>query len=281
MTALKSRRSAFISLLAASTLAIAACGSVEDDAANGTDGTTTAPAADGTADTATTAAAAEGEITVACTADETLCAAWADAFEAESGISTNYVRMSSGEAVARFQAAGDNPEFDVWHAGPVDGFIAATQEGLLEQYESPNAADLDSDVVDPEGYWAGVYLGALGFCFGGMCVLDLARSGADVRGVVSIHGILKPSGLPANKIDARILMLHGYDDPLAPPEDVLAIAKELTAAGADWQLHAYGNTVHSFTNPAADNKEGGMVYNEVADRRSWHALMQFLEETLR
>ena len=129
MTALKSRRSAFISLLAASTLAIAACGSVEDDAANGTDGTTTA------------AAAAEGEITVACTADETLCAAWADAFEAESGISTNYVRMSSGEAVARFQAAGDNPEFDVWHAGPVDGFIAATQEGLLEQYESPNAAD--------------------------------------------------------------------------------------------------------------------------------------------
>lgn len=164
MTALKSRRSAFISLLAASTLAIAACGSVEDDAANSTDGTTTAPAAADTADTATTAAAAEGEITVACTADETLCAAWADAFEAESGISTNYVRMSSGEAVARFQAAGDNPEFDVWHAGPVDGFIAATQEGLLEQYESPNAADLDSDVVDPEGYWAGVYLGALGFC---------------------------------------------------------------------------------------------------------------------
>jgi len=124
-------------------------------------------------------------------------------------------------------------------------------------------------------------IAAMGFCFGGMCVLDLARSGADVRGVVSFHGILKPSGLPANKINARILMLHGYDDPLAPPEDVLAIAKEFTAAGADWQLHAYGHTVHSFTNPAADNKEGGMVYNEVADRRSWHALMQFLEETLR
>lgn len=160
MSVFSSRRSALLSLLAATSLTLAACGSVEDDTTTdaATDGTT------GTADATATATAAEGEITVACTADETLCAAWAEAFEAESGITTNYVRMSSGESVARFQAAADNPEFDVWHAGPVDGFIAATQEGLLEQYESPNAADLDDDLVDPEGYWAGVYLGALGFC---------------------------------------------------------------------------------------------------------------------
>jgi dienelactone hydrolase len=124
-------------------------------------------------------------------------------------------------------------------------------------------------------------IAAMGFCFGGMCVLDLARTGADIRGVVSLHGLLKPSGLPAAKIRARVLMLHGYEDPMAPPEDVLAIAKELTAAGADWQLHAYGNTVHAFTNPHANDRAGGMAYDEAADRRSWHALLQFLDEVLR
>jgi dienelactone hydrolase len=123
---------------------------------------------------------------------------------------------------------------------------------------------------------------AMGFCFGGMCVLDLARSGADFRGVISFHGLLKPNGLPAPaKIHPKILILHGYDDPLAPPEDVLAISKELTAAGADWQLHAYGGTMHSFTNPAANNPSGGMLYSEKAARRSWHSLIAFLDEVLR
>ena len=123
---------------------------------------------------------------------------------------------------------------------------------------------------------------AMGFCFGGLCALDLARSGADVRGVASFHGLLKPNGLPpAAKINARILIMHGYDDPMAPPEDMLAIAKEFTQAGADWQLHAYGHTVHAFTNPQATNPSGGMAYNDRADRRSWHSLIQFLEEVLR
>jgi len=123
---------------------------------------------------------------------------------------------------------------------------------------------------------------AMGFCFGGLCVLDLARSGAAVRGVVSFHGLLKPNGLPQTQpIRAKILMLHGYDDPLAPPEDVLAVAKEFTRGGADWQLHAYGHTVHSFTNPEARSPEGGMSYSDRADRRSWHSLLQFLDEVLR
>ena len=123
---------------------------------------------------------------------------------------------------------------------------------------------------------------AMGFCFGGMCVLDLARSGAELRGVASFHGLLKPNGLPpAPRIVARILMLHGYDDPLAPPEDVVAVAREFTQAGADWQLHAYGHTLHSFTNPAADMPQNGMQYSDRADRRSWHALLQLLDEVLR
>ena len=125
-------------------------------------------------------------------------------------------------------------------------------------------------------------IGGLGFCFGGMCMLDLARSGADVRGVVAIHGLLKPTGLPApGKIRAKVLVLHGFADPLGPPEDVFAVAKELTAAGADWQIHAYGNTMHSFTNPHSNDRANGMVYDEAADRRAWHALLQFLDEVLR
>lgn len=123
---------------------------------------------------------------------------------------------------------------------------------------------------------------AMGFCFGGMCVLDLARSGAELRGVASFHGLLKPNGLANSaRIKARILMLHGYDDPLAPPDDVQAIAREFTRAGADWQLHAYGHNVHAFTNPEANDRSGGMAYNADADRRSWHTLSQFLDEILK
>jgi len=130
-------------------------------------------------------------------------------------------------------------------------------------------------IVDPKR------VAVMGFCFGGLCALDFARANADIRGVVSFHGMLKPSGLTEPKINARVLMLHGYDDPLAPPEDVLAVAKEFTAAGADWQLHAYGHTVHGFTNPMANNRAGGMQYDEAADRRSWHALEEFLGEVLK
>ncbi len=121
----------------------------------------------------------------------------------------------------------------------------------------------------------------MGFCFGGLCALDLARSNAEIRAAVSFHGMLKPSGLTEPKVRAKVLMLHGYDDPLAPPEDVLAVAKEFTDAGADWQLHAYGHTVHAFTNPAAQDRNAGMQYDEAADRRSWHALEEFLGETLK
>jgi len=146
---------------------------------------------------------------------------------------------------------------------------------LARRINAALAAVKSQSVVDPRR------VAAMGFCFGGLCVLDLARSGADVRGVASFHGLLKPNGLPPNKIPARVLIMHGYDDPMAPPEEVLAIAKELTAAGADWQLHAYGHTVHAFTNPQATNPAGGMAYNDRADRRSWHTLIQFLEEVVR
>ncbi len=114
---------------------------------------------------------------------------------------------------------------------------------------------------------------AIGFCFGGKCVLDLARSGADVAGVVSFHGVYDPPPFPNEAVKAKILVLHGWDDPLDPPETVLALSQELTEAGADWQLHSYGHTVHAFSNPA---REG--MYSPVADRRSWQAMKNFFGE---
>ena len=120
---------------------------------------------------------------------------------------------------------------------------------------------------------------ALGFCFGGLSVLDLARTGEGLAGVISFHGLLEaPGNTAGNTIKARMLALHGWDDPLAPPDRVSAFADEMTAMGADWQLHAYGNTMHAFTNPAADDSKKGTVFNATADRRSWIALRNFLSE---
>lgn len=122
-------------------------------------------------------------------------------------------------------------------------------------------------------------IAAIGFCFGGLCVLDLARTGADVCGVVSFHGLLKPPGnTQGNKIQAKVLVLHGHDDPMVPVEDVVALEQELTEAGADWQVHVYGHTMHAFTNPKANDPSFGTVYHPVADRRSWLAMRNFLEE---
>ena len=120
---------------------------------------------------------------------------------------------------------------------------------------------------------------AIGYCFGGLCVLDLARAGADVNGVVSFHGLFgAPDNTAGNKVKARILALHGWDDPMATPDQVVSLAEELSAMGADWQIHGYGNTVHAFTNPHANDPEFGTVYNPDADRRSWNAMRDFLSE---
>ena len=121
-------------------------------------------------------------------------------------------------------------------------------------------------------------LAAIGFCFGGQCALDLARSGASIAGAASFHGLLDPSGLPPEKIAAKILVFHGWEDPLAKPDSVLALTEELTGAGVDWQLHAFGNVGHSFTNPAADGATPGLKYDALATERAWTAFINFLEE---
>lgn len=125
-------------------------------------------------------------------------------------------------------------------------------------------------------------IAAIGYCFGGLCVLDLARTGAKVKGVVSFHGLLSapPATDSFEEVQAKILVLHGYDDPLVPPEQVHQFAIEMTEKKADWQVHMYGLTAHSFTDPEANDDEMGLHYNEQADHRSWASTELFLKEIL-
>jgi dienelactone hydrolase len=125
----------------------------------------------------------------------------------------------------------------------------------------------------------GSKIAAIGFCFGGLCVLDLARTGADINGVVSFHGLLgAPDNTKGNNIKAKILALHGRDDPMVPPELVHAFQEEMAQARADWQFMIYGNTVHAFTNPVANDPGFGTVYQADADRRSWQLMQSFFAE---
>lgn len=121
---------------------------------------------------------------------------------------------------------------------------------------------------------------AIGFCFGGLCVLDLARSGQDLRGGVSFHGVYgRPDYANVAPMRMKLLVCHGWDDPLGPPEAVTGLAAELTEAGADWQLHAYGHAGHAFTDESTrDMGRPGFGYEERADRRSWQAMATFLGE---
>lgn len=139
---------------------------------------------------------------------------------------------------------------------------------LITLKEAKKLAQVDTDKI-----------GAIGFCFGGLCVLDLARSGADVRGVVSFHGILlAPEHVKKHDIKAKILALHGHDDPMVPPAQVLAFETEMTNANVDWQVHIYSQTMHAFMNPLANDPAFGTVYNPLVARRAEIAMQNFFKE---
>lgn len=123
-------------------------------------------------------------------------------------------------------------------------------------------------------------LAVIGYCFGGTTALELARSGADINGVVSFHGGLStPTPQDARHIRAKVLALHGADDPFVKADEVAAFQDEMRRGAVDWQFVSYSNAVHSFTNKAAgsDNSKGA-AYNEKADRRSWEAMKSFFAE---
>jgi len=126
-------------------------------------------------------------------------------------------------------------------------------------------------------------LAAIGYCFGGTVVLEMARGGADLKGVVSFHGgLATPNPADARNIKGKLLVLHGADDPFESPAEIAAFQEELRQARVDWQMVYYGGAVHAFTNPDA-GRAGlkGVAYDEAADRRSWLAMRCFFDEIFR
>ncbi len=134
--------------------------------------------------------------------------------------------------------------------------------------------------VDPS------YIGAIGFCFGGLTVIELLRSGAEVSGVVSFHGTLgnklknkQAQTVPiATSIKGSLLLLHGYEDPLVSLEDIAHMQKELNDAKVDWQMNVYGHTSHAFTNPEAHDTEHGLVFQPLSSERAWWSMIHFFSE---
>ncbi|NRA46872.1 MAG: dienelactone hydrolase family protein [Oligoflexales bacterium] len=125
-------------------------------------------------------------------------------------------------------------------------------------------------------------IAAVGFCFGGLCVLDLARScHPDVKGVVSLHGLfVPPQHQSTGDIQSKVLALHGHEDPMVKPDAVLALEQELTERNADWQIHTFGKTFHGFTHPEANDLNLGVKFHELNSQRSFKLTKSFLEETL-
>ena len=155
----------------------------------------------------------------------------------------------------------------------------ALMQPLLEDralLQARLGAGLECAAAQPEV--DGANMAAIGYCFGGLCVLDLARVGAPVKGVVSLHGLFNPPGnTHGNAISSKVLVLHGWADPMVPPDTVIGLATEMTEAGADWQIHAYGHALHGFTHDGPAVAEG-VGYSESADRRSWQSVLNFVSE---
>ena len=126
-------------------------------------------------------------------------------------------------------------------------------------------------------------IASIGYCFGGTCSLELARSGADVKGIVAFHaGLSTTTPATAGGVKAKVLVCHGADDPFVPEKELLDFVHEMKSAKADYQVNIYANAVHTITNPSAGNDPSkGSAYNEQADRRSWHEMKDFFAEVLK
>ncbi|MGA2501342.1 MAG: dienelactone hydrolase family protein [Tepidisphaeraceae bacterium] len=159
-------------------------------------------------------------------------------------------------------------------AGALAGKIKTDRAVMRQRVNASLAVLRASAQVDPKR------IVAIGYCFGGTTVLELARSGAEVAGVVTFHGGLDtPHPEDARNIRCKVLVLHGADDPFVPAKDVAAFEDEMRQAKVDWQMNLYSNAVHSFTRPSAGNDPSkGAAYSESADRRSWEAMKAFFAE---
>lgn len=184
------------------------------------------------------AAKKDTEINVLCTPQEEWCQGMKQEFEAKYGITVNYVRMSSGESLARIRAEKDNPQFDIWWGGPIDSFVAAKQEGLLEAYNSPNYKNLldEKKYKDADNTWAGIYVGTLGFCTN----TDWLAKNPGVKAPESWDDLLKP------EFKGQIMVAH----PSTSGTSYTAMATVLQIRGeaAGWEyLKQYAGQMAQFT----------------------------------
>jgi dienelactone hydrolase len=149
-----------------------------------------------------------------------------------------------------------------------------TDRALLRARVNAGLAELEkNELVDPKR------IAAIGYCFGGTTVIELALSGADIAGVVSFHGGLDaPNPADAKNIKCKVLALAGADDPFQNPNDLAAFENEMRDAKVDWQITFYGGAVHAFTQPDPGFVNAGAKYNEKADKRSWQAMKDFFAE---
>ncbi len=196
------------------------------------------------------------------------------------GVSAHYLRIADRLAamgyvalVADMYGKGVRPK-----NGEEAAALAAKYKADRKLMRERGQAALDELKKDPHVDPGRV--AAIGYCFGGTGVLELARSGAPLAGVVSFHGgLATPNPADARNIEGSVLVLHGADDPFVPPTEVAAFQEEMRKAKKDWQMHIYGNAVHAFTVPSAGNDPSkGVAYNAKADTRSWEAMKMFFNE---
>jgi dienelactone hydrolase len=168
---------------------------------------------------------------------------------------------------------GENTN-DPKKAGKLSGVFVKDRRAMRERAKAGLDVFRRNNLVDPKR------IAAIGYCFGGTTVLELARSGAGLKGVASFHGELDtPNPGDARNIRGSVLVLQGADDPFSPPKKVEAFQNEMEKARVDWQMNIYGGAEHSFTNPEADSYGiKGVAYNKKADARSWEALKIFFGE---
>lgn len=231
-----SRRSEVMGGILSLTLVLAACGNGGGSASPDE----TEPAGSAAASEGTGGGELEDTLTVLCTPQEDWCQAMVAAFQEETGVETTYVRLSSGEALARLQAAADAPEFSVWWGGPADGFVAADAEGLLESYDSPNAEVIPAEQKGEGGIWTGVYVGALGFCSNTVVLdelgIDVPTSWDDLldpalEGQVAIAHPAS-SGTAYTAFYTQVLRLGGEDEAMAYMQDLHPNILQYTSSGA-------------------------------------------------
>ncbi len=185
---------------------------------------------------------ASKELNMMCTPQEEWCQGMKQEFEAKYGITVNYVRMSSGEALARLQAEKDNPQFDIWWGGPIDSFVAAKESGILEAYNSPNYANLldQKKYKDADNYWVGIYVGTLGFCTN----KDWLAAHPGVVAPKSWDDLLKP------EFKGQVMVAHPSTS--GTSYTALATVLQLRGEQAGWEyIKQYAGQMLQFTKSGA------------------------------